>query len=287
MIDISDQAIKEIRPGRDEQNRAHLRRKQQTKWQMDTQAVDNNVNIYIPLLAAIKQTLLRWRPVLRLRQSSKAPLASEHKTVDQFLSPVRKEAAQGNVRWGVPYGMNDLRDLPLAFHLVRFGGTWAICGQKLNNALEDKKKPRTGQGQRDMSPGNEGDTTNTNAGVEFQYDADFSEYSTLPDSENDDEIENPEQVIDLVSRVPWYCWKAPTIPAGHFIWNCPGCGYAINFLKLTPKDVEPLGPEFGRYLRDKKWLSLREEMASHGFGLILVKKGEKTLAIRPGTAVVK
>ncbi|PFH44897.1 hypothetical protein AMATHDRAFT_72160 [Amanita thiersii Skay4041] len=155
-----------------------------------------------------------------------------------------------------------------------------------------------------MSPGNEGDTATASADVEFQYDSDFSEDSTPPDSENDDEIENSEQVIELMSRVPWYCWKAPTIPAGHFIWNCPGCDYAINFLNLTPKDVEPLGPELGKYLRSKKWPSLREEMASHGFGLMvgnhynwhmhekgvqLVKKGEKTF-VEPwpaGTVVVK
>ena len=122
--------------------------------------------------------------------------------------------------------------------------------------------------------------------VQFQYDSDFSEASTPPESDSDEEPSNPE----LVARVPRYCWRPPHIPAGRFVWDCPGCDYYIDFLDLKKEDLEPLTKELSQYMTSKKWQSIGDDkvreafalMAGHHYtwhmqknGVQLVQKGNK------------
>ena len=106
--------------------------------------------------------------------------------------------------------------------------------------------------------------------VDFQYDSDFSEASTVPASDSEDDDIDP-RAAELLARVPKYCWYPPSIPAGRFIWNCPGCEYSIDFLNLKKCDLEALSEEEGRYMAQKMWKSMHDEEVRMAFTLMSAK----------------
>ena len=92
--------------------------------------------------------------------------------------------------------------------------------------------------------------------TQFDYDSEFSSISTSSASDTDSDIPYS---ADLESRVPLFCMQPPKIPAGRFKWECPGCDYVIDLLRLTAENTKGLSPELDAYLREKSWQYINED----------------------------
>jgi len=89
-------------------------------------------------------------------------------------------------------------------------------------------------------------------GSQCRYDSDFSEDSTIPSSESEEEPLYP------ISKIPTFCLYPPEIPDGRFIWNCPNCDYNIDFLNLSTDIVNQL-PDDTKLLLDSKTWTIKDE----------------------------
>ncbi|KAF8641109.1 hypothetical protein AX17_000752 [Amanita inopinata Kibby_2008] len=171
----------------------------------------------------------------------------------------REEALRNNSQWGLPFGMQEVRDVPLAVQLSEYGGTRKFWEQKLQN-IKDKVKSRR-QLQRQMASDSEEEEATlgqrVEAAVTFHYDSDFSEASTPPGTDSEDE--HAYAPPELVARVPRFCWFPPEMASGSFSWDCPGCSYSIDFLNLKPKDLEVLPHELAEFMERKCWKSIHDD----------------------------
>src|ERR1700678_3119292 len=90
-------------------------------------------------------------------------------------------------------------------------------------------------------------TSSTTVAGQCDYDSDFSEASTIPSSESEDEAPFP------TSKVPEFCRYPPEIPNGRFVWNCSGCDYDIDFLNLSPDILNHLPNDAKRVFDSETW----------------------------------
>ncbi|KAF8165533.1 hypothetical protein B0H34DRAFT_689485 [Crassisporium funariophilum] len=164
-----------------------------------------------------------------------------------FCREVRKDrvdAEKNGIVWGLPHGADvDLKySEGLASTLAKYGETQQFWANKLKQPFGRKKiaksRPRT------LSP-------EIPLPIEplplrqFQYDSDFSEESSA-------ESWSSEPTSPSIP-VPDFCFQAPEIPNGRFVWHCPGCRHKIDLLKMSSDNMDHLPDDTVRILGGKSW----------------------------------
>jgi hypothetical protein len=95
--------------------------------------------------------------------------------------------------------------------------------------------------------------------------SDISQPSTPSYSDPEDDISDQA----LVERVPRFCWLPPSIASGHFVWNCPGCEYYIDFLDLHDEDLVSLSESLRQHMVSKEWQSIKDREVQDAFSLMV------------------
>jgi hypothetical protein len=105
--------------------------------------------------------------------------------------------------------------------------------------------------------------------VDFQYDGDFSEASTDPETGSDPEILSKHD-NKLAREMPWYYSVKPTLESTQHTWRCPFCNdYQLDLLKPTEDELEELPDHYADLLRSREWTTVTDPDLVAAFGYLV------------------
>jgi hypothetical protein len=105
--------------------------------------------------------------------------------------------------------------------------------------------------------------------VDFQYDSDFSEASTDPETASDSEFRSKHDT-QLARQIPWYYSVKPTLESTQHTWRCPLCdNYQLDLLKPTEEELEGLPDHYADLLRFRKWTAVTDPNLVTAFGYLV------------------
>ncbi|XP_006458049.1 hypothetical protein AGABI2DRAFT_115068 [Agaricus bisporus var. bisporus H97] len=113
--------------------------------------------------------------------------------------------------------------------------------------------------------------------VDFQYDSDFSEASTDPEtSEQESDLEHDPK---LAREMPWYYSVPPTLESTQHTWRCPFCNnYQLDLLKPEEDELEILPVRYADLLRLRQWTTVTDPDVVTAFGHLVNNHYKQHLA---------